>query len=223
MNPSSITRAFGKAKFVQIGFDGDWEHCLSIPLAGTPSDHGLSRHGLSRHDIETIRDYRSNDIAFEVFYEHPNGESFIGIRPRIDHYDPKVIEKLTLSLVQESDLNVTRAAQLFQRHFALEAPLFTTQPAHLEMGVVNLWNSFGQIVLWRGLADAYNLDHLATNDAARYLQAQPMPIGLEVAFANPHHWLAVPVSKPTNDGRHLLDLPVLAQAMRAILTEGADG
>lgn len=32
------------------------------------------------------------------------------------------------------------------------------------------------------------------------LQPQERPIGIEFAFANPHHWLAVLVSKQTQDG-----------------------
>ncbi|MBS7808208.1 hypothetical protein [Variovorax sp. PCZ-1] len=209
MDVSSITQIFGKAKFVQIGFDGNWESCLSIPVGGE----------LNAHDVNRIRSYVGNNVAFEVFYEHPNGESFIGIRPQMTQYDAKLIEELTLNLLNEQSLSVSRAAQLFQRYFGIETTLFEAVPAHIEMGVVNLWNSFGQVVLWCGKGDAYSLDHLTKNDATRYLQAQPMPIGLEVAFANPHHWLAVPVSKPTTGGSHLLDLKAFTQTIQSLLPQ----
>jgi hypothetical protein len=206
MTISSIARDFGHAKFIQVGFDGDWENCLSIPIGGA----------LSPQDIKAIRSYSGNNVAFEVFYAHPSGESFVGIRPVIKNYDAALTENFLSDLVQTPDLSVSVAAEMLHKAFNCPRPLFTAQPAHVEMGVVNLWNSFGQIVIWEGRGDAYDLRPLAANDASRYLQPQPMPLGLEVAFSNPHHWIAIPVSKPTPSGHHQLDLQAYSQALIAL-------
>ncbi|MBD1869030.1 hypothetical protein H6F95_17365 [Cyanobacteria bacterium FACHB-471] len=172
---------------------------------------------LQAENKAALHAYQGTDVSFEVFFEHPYGEAFVGIRPRIKAYEPLPVEQLVIALTHHPQLDLSVFAQLFSECLGIAQPLFVGLPAHIEMGLVNLWNSFGQVVLWHGKADAYSIDHLAGNDANRYLQPQEKPIGLEFAFANPHHWLAVPVSKQTQDGLHQLDLERLSQTFVALV------
>ncbi|NJN90076.1 MAG: hypothetical protein HC878_06635 [Leptolyngbyaceae cyanobacterium SL_5_14] len=206
MNTTNLLKKLGKPLYVQVGFDGVWETALHLPMF-TP---------LQAKDRAALYAYQGTDVAFEVFFEHPYGEAFVGIRPQIKAYEPLPVEQLVMALTHHPQLDLSVVAKLFSEYLGIAQPLFVGLPEHIEMGLVNLWNSFGQVILWHGKADAYSINHLASNDANRYLKPQEKPIGLEFAFANPHHWLAVPVSKQTQDGLHQLDLERLSQIFIAL-------
>jgi hypothetical protein len=144
MKTTNLSKKFGKPLYVQVGFDGVWETALHLPMF-TP---------LQAKDKAALYAYQGTDVSFEVFFEHPYGEAFVGIRPQIKVYKPLPVERLVLALTHHPQLDLSVITKLFSEYLDIAQPLFVGLPAHIEMGLVNLWNSFGQVILWHGKADA---------------------------------------------------------------------
>ncbi len=81
------------------------------------------------------------------------------------------------------------------------APLFTGWPDFMELGLVNMWKSFGALSFAPLPEEPYAVFSAAVSASTRWRGALPAPPALELAFSPPvPHWLGVDFSSRAADG-----------------------
>lgn len=198
---------------MQLAANGAWEQAWVLrPDERTPRMEEV-RRWLDRYD---------DSVAFEVFFAHPGGAVFLGVR--LTDLESEERTRLVEAVIESvfraawSDLSETLAG-LEDIASQPVGSLLSGDPAWLELGVVNAWRSVGSQVLWRLGDPPPNGDTFRQKLGTRrqLLAPQTNPLALEFAFSDPlPHWLGVPVSRPGPKG-HVLDLSALSALARAVL------
>ena len=87
----------------------------------------------------------------------------------------------------------------------------------MELGLVNLWKSFGAVTFWRaGGAAPFEKFKDALSAEPRYLQKLPAPPAIETAYSEPvPHWLGIYVGSTLADGSSILDMDAAARCLKA--------
>lgn len=173
-----------------------------------------------------LREYAAEgaaDIAVEVFFHEPGGESgkgsggesgdgrvFLGMR-RPELEDPvragAFVHAVTASL---ADGSCARLADAVRRWWWPGA--FTGPPHALDLGVVNAWHSVGPARVWRTGAPPPEPEDIAERLATRpeLLAPSELPLAVEVAYGHPWpHWLGIQLHRaggPLGIARQLSDL-----------------
>ncbi|MDL2299034.1 hypothetical protein LJC40_07850, partial [Synergistaceae bacterium OttesenSCG-928-D05] len=83
--------------------------------------------------------------------------------------------------------------------------LFEGEPDMMEMGIFNLWDSFGPLRFWEcGGGECREAFYKGLSGAGRFKSFLPAPAVIEIGFFSPVvHWLGYPVSRQTGEGHAL--------------------
>jgi hypothetical protein len=169
------------ATSAQFALKGNWESAWSYDMAAPPTREELLRY---------LGD--ASEVAFEAFFGHAFlGARAVGTANDVTHFAMSCIT----SLAQ------TRSARDFFEH--LQQHLGVTELgkyiAFAEIGAVNAWKSIGPFRL-----PALDPSLVAINQWWRELECTALAADTThlkaiefVGFRPVHHWLAVPVSKPS--------------------------
>jgi len=185
--PNTSRLAQGPMTHLQLAFDGQWESLFRV-------DRGFS----AASELDVWLSKGSNNLAIEAFYPSANGPAFIGVRLSALHAERqhKLVCQLVKAFAAGQIVTVDESIEALAGW--LEAPLFQSAPAFLELGKVNAWRSFGPVVFWPEQTGrtptACLVEALAANP--RYLEASTLPYAIEFGFDGQFpHWLGMPISE----------------------------
>ncbi len=196
MARKGIDPAFAGAKVSKLQFApvSRWEEALIVEKDFNASD---VRAWLAGLDCPTI--------GAEAFFETDGVQAFVGLR-------------MPCSQAVLNGFAASADGFLLSRAFFVgdfirsaekvsESSLFCGEPDHMELGLVNMWKSYGALTFWeRG--DGPQLARLAEalREDPRYLSLLPAPPAYETAWNCPlPHWTGVYISREVCGG-YMLDI-----------------
>ena len=169
---------------LQFTCDSRWEECLVLERGGEEAD------------IERwLRDFNAEAVGAEAFFTCAGhslaAPSFTGLRLRGSNENLKAVRMAAQKFISGELLCVSDFVLWAEN--AAGAPLFIGEPAFLELGLVNLWNSFGPLRFKVSPDEDYS-EALARilAEAPRFNGPLPAPPAVEFGFEVPlPHWLGV--------------------------------
>lgn len=172
-----------------------WEEALSVEKGFTCADE--VRGWLAR--------LACSQIGAEAFFETEGYKAFIGVRLPFSQDVLSMCVRISEEFLSGRAFAVgdfIRFAEGFSR-----APLYRGEPDFMELGLVNMWKSFGALT-FRKSKDVYppaKLKEALTEDT-RYTRLLPAPPAMECAWDFPlPHWTGRYLSRAA-DGGYLLDI-----------------
>lgn len=196
MARKGIDPAFADAKVSKLQFApaSRWEEALIVEKGFNASD---VRAWLAGLDCPTI--------GAEAFFETDGVQAFVGLRMP---YSQAVLDGCAAAadgfLLNRafSVGDFIRSAEKFS-----EASLFCGEPNHMELGLVNVWKSYGSLIFWKR-GDGPQLTCLAEalREDPRYQSLLPAPPAYETAWNYPlPHWTGIYLSREVCGG-YMLDI-----------------
>ncbi len=193
---------------LQFEPESRWEEAVVV-------DPGSSMTELSAW----LNDFRGGRLGVEAFFSLPcNGgilSAFIGLRLEFSDEIRSLAAEAAESFLARRPLSVGGLLADVERGLGLR--LFAGEPAFMELGLINRWQSFGGLTFWR-MGEGYPSGKFAEALAAapRYLGKLPAPPAIETAYSAPvPHWLGVSVASTSAEGGYLLDMKVAAAYLEA--------
>lgn len=193
---------------LQFAPESRWEEAVVV-------DPGSSMTELSAW----LDDFRGGRLGFEAFFNLPcNGgilSAFIGLRLEFSDEVRSLAAEAAESFLARSPVSVGGLLAETERRLGLR--LFAGEPAFMELGLINRWQSFGGLTFWHegeGAPSGKFTEALAA--APRYLGELPAPPAIETAYSAPvPHWLGVSVASTSAEGGCLLDMEAAAAYLEA--------
>ena len=154
----------------------------------------------------------------ELFFKQPHTgglRAFIGVRLDFSEDAGAAAVEISEMFVSRRLCTVGDFLSFTERRLGL--PLFAGSPSFMELGLVNLWKSFGAVTFWRaGGAAPFEKFKDALSAEPRYLQKLPAPPAIETAYSEPvPHWLGIYVGSTLADGSCILDMDAAARCLKA--------
>ena len=181
----------GAAARLQFAPESRWEECVALSR-GEPADAVL----------KWFDGFHDENIGAELFYEaEAEGRrfsAFIGFRCNFAKRRAFVEEAArgfaAGKFVRAESFTVAAAGEF-------GSPLFCGTPDFMELGLVNMWKSFGALSFEPLPENLYAALCSAVFASAWWNGALPAPPALEFAFSSPvPHWLGVDFSSRVSDG-----------------------
>ncbi|WP_455596329.1 hypothetical protein [Cloacibacillus porcorum] len=162
---------------------------------------------------------RGGRLGFEAFFGMPYDggrlSAFIGMRLEISDEIRSLIADAAEFFPARWPVSAGGLLAETERRLGLR--LFAGEPAFMELGLINRWQSFGGLTFWRrgeGYPSGKFTEALAA--APRYLGNLPAPPAIETAYSAPvPHWFGVSVASPSAEGGYLLDMKAAAAYLKA--------
>ena len=138
---SRIEKSMGRARLSnwQFAADGKWDEAYRI---------GALINEPAKSRWNWVKQQKTNDIALEAIFQLPkNGSFFFGVRLAALDQEAKIrtIHCLVSNCKRDSSLQFV----VQNIRTVLNRPdLANTTPAHLELGVFDLWNRVKSLVVW---------------------------------------------------------------------------
>lgn len=149
--------------------------------------------------------FKDSHIGAEAFFEISGTQAFIGARlafsPAVGDEAARVAEEF-LSRAGFAVCDFIKSAEKIS-----DAPLFLGEPGFMELGLVNMWQSFGPLPFWKkeGGSPFARLNAALLRDG-RFASELPAPPAVEIAWDSPlPHWLGVCLSRGVG-GKYFLDM-----------------
>ena len=188
--------AFSGAKVSKLQFApvSRWEEALIVEKGFNASDVRAWLAGLD-----------CPQIGAEAFFETDGNLAFIGLRMPHSH---AALDCCALT-ADEFLTNRAFAAEDFIR-FAeefSEASLYRGEPDFMELGLVNMWKSYGALTFWKsGDESPFVRLSEALKEDPRYMRLLPAPPAYETAWNSPlPHWTGIYLSRAASGG-YMLDI-----------------
>ena len=183
-------------KRLQFALGSDWEHCLIV-------NDGTDNQQVNAWFARAAE----RQIAAELFFDAPEDglqDAFAGVRTEVSASVAEFYRNTAQKLASGTHGSVADffESALFELSFESEDVEF------MELGAVNLWNSFGPLRFWRpGSGEPRQALLAALADGGRYLEPMSVPAAIELSFRGaPQSWLGLPVSEKQRDGSYILPL-----------------
>jgi len=181
---------------IQLAADSSWESALTVEKE-TPATNADA----------WMQTFEAAYLGIEVFLEPCDAETiavFAGVRVEATSEHLAAARELILLWQASSAFSLSDFLRYMEEKMSL-AGLFTGEPDFMEMGILNLWGSFGALCFWeRGDGACRDAFYRALSGAGRFKSFLPAQAVIETAFATPvPHWLGCPVSRETGEG-HVL-------------------
>lgn len=156
---------------------------------------------------EWLAGFSDGELGIEAFFQMEEKEltapAFVGLRLPFSAETAAAAAELQ-ALLTGCAPSAEDFCLFWERKLSLR--LFDRLPDFMELGLVNLWNSFGPLKFWHGggapeaaLAEALSAD-------PRYLQKLSAPPAIEAGYSRPiPHWLGIIFAAPIGGGNFLLD------------------
>lgn len=181
---------------MQFAPESRWEDC-AVLLRGEPPEAALRR--LSGFCVENA----GVELFYEACGECGGFSAFIGFRCSFT-------EKRAFVEAAARGFAAGRFARAEDFTAAAEkefrSPLFAGRPDFMELGLVNMWKSFGALSFAPAPENPCDAFLSAVSASPRWRGALPAPPAVELAFSSPlPHWLGVYVSRPSCGG-YALDM-----------------
>ena len=162
---------------------------------------------------------RGGRLGFEAFFGMPYDggrlAAFIGMRLEFSDEIRSLAAEAAELFLSRRPVSVDGLLAETERRLGLR--LFAGEPAFMELGLINRWQSFGGLTFWRkceGYPSGKFTEALAA--APRYLGNLPAPPAIETAYSAPvPHWFGVSVASPSAEGGYLLDMKAAAAYLKA--------
>lgn len=192
---------------LQFAPESRWEEALAVRADGDPES---TKAWLAR--------FCDRRLGVELFFKQPHTgglRAFIGVR--LDFSEDAGAAAVDISEMFVSRRLCTVGDFLSFTERGLGLPLFAGSPSFMELGLVNLWKSFGAVTFWRaGGAAPFEKFKDALSAEPRYLQKLPAPPAIETAYSEPvPHWLGIYVGSTLADGSCILDMDAAARCLKA--------
>lgn len=149
--------------------------------------------------------FKDSHIGAEAFFEISGTAAFIGVRlafsPAVADEAARVAEKF-ISSTGLAVHDFIKSAEKIS-----DALLFLGEPGFMELGLVNMWQSFGPLPFWKkeGGSPFARLNAALLRDG-RFASELPAPPAVEIAWDSPlPHWMGVCLSRGAG-GKYFLDM-----------------
>lgn len=177
----------GAAARLQFAPESRWEECVALSR-GEPADAVL----------KWFDGFHDESIGAELFYEAgAEGRSFsafIGFRCNFAKRRA-FVEEAARGFAGGKFARAEDFIAAAENEF--RAPLFAGRPDFMELGLVNMWKSFGALSFAPLPESPYAALSAAVSASPSWRGALPAPPACEFAFSSPlPHWFGVCLSRP---------------------------
>lgn len=202
--PEAGARRIEKLQFAP---ESRWEEALSVggDSSAAPFEAWLAGFRAARLGIE---------VFFDAAGEGGAPAAFIGMRLAFPEEGRSFAAGLTEAFLARRLSSVNDFLAFAESR--LGAPLFAGSPDFMELGLVNLWQSFGPLTFWRaGCGPAEERFKEALAAAPRYLRRLAAAPAIEAGYLLPFpHWFGITAASALADGRYLLDTEAAAAYLK---------
>lgn len=180
----------GPAEKFQFAPESRWEECAAISR-GCPSEAVL--RWLDGFCDENI----GAELFFETDGEYGGFSAFIGFRCNFAERRA-FVEEAARGFAGGKFARAEDFIAAAENEF--RAPLFAGLPDFMELGLVNMWKSFGALSFAPMSENPYAALSAAVSASPSWRGALPAPPACEFAFSSPlPHWFGVCLSRPFNE------------------------
>ncbi|MBR4401892.1 MAG: hypothetical protein IKT09_09480 [Synergistes sp.] len=191
-----MKQSFGGAKVSKLQFApvSRWEEALIVEKGFNASDVRAWLAGLD-----------CSHIGAEAFFETDRNAAFIGLRIPNSQAAQELCARTADGFLKSRAFaagDFIRSAEEFSG-----TPLFRGEPEHMELGLVNMWKSYGALTFWkRGDGSPFARLAEALKEEPRYMRLLPAPPAYETAWDSPlPHWTGIYLSRAASGG-YMLDI-----------------